>query len=71
MFRTRKYGEAHKISCSEVCILEREDPDGLLHKAINRHQVIYAKAETLLDSVHNAESLSRREEWEINDPSDN
>ena len=44
-------------------ILEREDADRLIHKAIDRHQIIYLKTETLLDSVQHADSLSAREEW--------
>jgi hypothetical protein len=42
---------------------ETEDPYHLLHKAIDRHQAIYTKAENLLDSVHGARDLSLKEEW--------
>jgi hypothetical protein len=45
------------------CTSETEDPDYLLHKSINKHQAIYTKTESLLDSIHAADTLSIKEEW--------
>ncbi|MDA4130658.1 MAG: hypothetical protein OK457_07795 [Thaumarchaeota archaeon] len=38
--------------------------DDLIHESISKHQVIYLKAETLVDSIHVSNSLSKKEEWE-------